>query len=81
MDSDNYNQWISTMVHEIMHALFFDPNLFRDHYPGYNGLSFFFVDTDNVSKVRGRNILREIRSHFACPSVTAGIYTYIESIL
>ena len=63
---------IKKMVHEIMHVLFFNINLF-EYYPDHNGQNFRFVDTDGITKLQGVNILEQIRDHFNCATATGGI--------
>ena len=39
---------IKKMIHEIIHVLSFNINLF-EYYPDYNGKSFRFIDTDGIT--------------------------------
>jgi hypothetical protein len=68
---------LSTTIHEIFHVLFFNPALF-DLYPtNADGESFMFFDTsDGIKKLRGDNILNEMRNHFKCFSVKGGKFTF-----
>lgn len=63
-------KFISTFVHEVLHALFFLGDSFRKYPRNSKGETFMFQDT--IFKMRGDNILREVRDHFNCPSLTAG---------
>lgn len=64
---------VATFAHEVMHAIFFHPNLFSTYFPrNSSGQSFLFNDADNFYKIRGTHVLKEIRDHFNCPSATGG---------
>ena len=69
---------MATFVHEVIHALFFSPDLFKDFPANSNGDSFHWIITDpnndqnKTYKVRGDTILQQIRTHFNCPSIDAG---------
>ena len=66
-NTTDYKNDVSTLVHEIMHAMFFDPVLFENDYPMYNGNPFYFVD-NNTPKIQGAATLDVLRSHFNCPT-------------
>ena len=68
----SYKKNLSTFIHEVMHALFFHPSLFKYVFPDNQGQPFLFEDTDGYFKIRGPNILQQIRSHYNCPTVNGG---------
>ena len=61
---------VATFVHEVFHAIFFHPWLFENKFPpNSSNQSFLFLE-NNQYKIRGDNILSQIRNHFSCPTVT-----------
>lgn len=73
-DEGNYTAQISNVVHEVLHALYFDPELFK-HFPNNSsGESFLFQDSKGVYKMRGDHTLTELRSHFGCSTIDGGIF-------
>lgn len=72
LDKYNFDQLVKIFVHELTHALFFAPVLFINYYPKYGGKVFFFEDEQGTPMIRGPNILKKVREHFACPSVEGG---------
>jgi hypothetical protein len=71
-DNGDYKAQISNFVHEVSHALFFEPALFEKFPKNSNGESFLFKDSNGNYKLRGDNILKEIRSHYNCPTIDGG---------
>lgn len=71
-DNGDYQGQIATFVHEVLHALYFHPTLFRS-FPKNRGRSYLFQDDEGKFKLRGNNTLRFMRQHFSCPSVDGGI--------
>lgn len=66
---------VATVTHEILHALFFHPILFRT-YP-INFLNEpFFEQTSNLTFLTGTHLINEARHHFACPNLQRGANLY-----
>jgi hypothetical protein len=76
----NYRQDIKTLVHEIFHALFFDPSLFSNNFPMHDGNPFYFND-GGIQKIQGESLLSVIRSHFNCPTANGGKKNVFEEFL
>lgn len=73
LDDGKVKSQIDTFVHEVIHALYFDPNLFKAFPNNKNGDSFHFQDSDGVFKIRGDNILEQTQKHFGCDTLESGI--------
>lgn len=71
-DNGDYKAQISNFVHEVLHALYFEPDHFKNFPANQAGESFLFQDAKGVYKLRGDSILAQIRSHFACSSADGG---------
>lgn len=69
-----FRSHVATFAHEVMHAIFFHPTLFRYYFPDSNGQSFLFQDSNGFYKIRGQHILQQIRDHFNCPSIDGGTH-------
>ena len=63
---------LATTVHEILHALSFHPALFNIYPNNSSGESYMFQDSKGYYKMRGDNILKEVRDHFGCPTADGG---------
>lgn len=72
-DDGNFRGQISNFVHELLHALYFQANLFKLFPPNENGESFVFQDSSDNWKLRGTHVLRHLRSHFDCPDIDGGM--------
>lgn len=72
VELENYQSQIATFVHEVLHALYFHPKLFRLFPANADGESFLFRDARRRWKLRGDNVLYFLRSHFDCPAVDGG---------
>jgi asparagine N-glycosylation enzyme membrane subunit Stt3 len=59
---------VSVFVHEMLHILGFSVSLF-EFFPAYNDQPVYFQDTDDHYYYRGKNLLEEMRSHFACSAL------------
>ena len=73
-NNGNYQGQVATFVHEVLHALYFHPALFRLFPNNNRGQSYIFEDNQGTFKLRGNNILRFIRQHFSCPNIDGGIF-------
>lgn len=63
---------VATFVHELLHCLYFHPKLF-DHFPDTrSGKPYMFEDDNEDFKLRGNNILNQVRSHFDCDEIDGG---------
>jgi hypothetical protein len=58
------------------HALFYTPYMFSNLYPEYNGSKYLFTDLNNISKIQGTEILKQIQEHFSCQIVDGGILIF-----
>lgn len=67
-NGDYYAQ-LSTFIHEVLHALFFHPTLFKTFPKNSNGKSFLFQDVDSKWKIRGDTILKVSRDYFDCQTL------------
>jgi hypothetical protein len=76
-DNGDYKAQISNFVHEVSHALFFEPLLFKKFPNNSSGETFLFQDSNNNWKLRGDNILKEIRNHYNCSTIDGGIFFFI----
>ena len=47
----NYKSHVSTFVHEVLHALYFHPKLFKNFPNNSNGESFLFKDNNGIHKM------------------------------
>jgi hypothetical protein len=74
----NYKKDIKTLVHEIFHALFFNPKLFLNNFPMHDGNPFYFND-GGIQKIQGESLLSVIRSHFNCPTANGGKKTFLKN--
>lgn len=72
-DNGDYKAQISNFVHEVLHALYFDPDLFNYFPKNSSGETFLFQDSNGIYKMRGDATLSELRSHFNCSTVDGGI--------
>ena len=69
-------------IHEMTHAFYFDPQLFFNYFPEYNGKKYLFTDGKGINKIQGPEILKQIRSHFGCSVADGGKFIkYIKLIL
>jgi hypothetical protein len=71
-DDGNFQSQIATFVHEVLHALWFHPALFERFPNNSSGDSFLFQDSDGKHKLRGDNILEQVKEHFNCSTVKGG---------
>jgi hypothetical protein len=71
-DNGDYQGQVATFVHEVLHALYFHPVLYRSFPKNRNGDSFLFRDAQGKFKIRGDNVLRYIRGHFGCDNIDGG---------
>lgn len=76
-DNGDYKAQISNFVHEVLHALYFEPDHFKNFPSNKAGESFLFQDSNKVYKLRGDNILAEIRNHYNCPTIDGGEAAFI----
>jgi hypothetical protein len=72
-ENGDFKNQISVFVHEVLHALVFDPSAWQNFPNNSSGETFLFKDTDNRYKLRGDNILKLVRDHYNCPTATGGI--------
>ena len=76
IDKYSIDTLLKTMIHEVFHALFFSPNFFDSYFPkvqvGEESLPYRFLDTDGIYKIRGTNILEQVKSHFNCSTIESG---------
>lgn len=63
---------LATTVHEILHALSFHPALFQIYPNNSSGETYVFQDGAGKWKMRGDNVLNEIRTHFGCSTADGG---------
>lgn len=71
-DDGDYQNQIATFIHEVFHALFFDPVLFKKFPPNSDGQSFLFKDERSRWKLRGDNVLYFLRIHSMCDGIDGG---------
>lgn len=71
-DDGDYQAQVATFVHEVAHALFFHPSLFRMFPKNRRGQSFLSEEVDDVFRLRGNNVLRMLRTHFGCKRPLGG---------
>lgn len=79
-NSRDYNSDLNVFVHELFHTIFFDPELFAQHYPAHSDGPFYFDDS-GTKKLRGTACLSVLRSHFNCPSANGSKHVHIFGIL
>ena len=68
----NYKAYVSTILHEATHILYFHPRLFDYFSDNSKNQSFYQQINDNRSQIAGDHIVNAVRSHFNCPSIKAG---------
>lgn len=60
------DETISTIVHEVFHAMFFERTIFR-HFPlNSEGLSAIYKNKKGTFKLRSNNFIKFAREHFNC---------------
>jgi hypothetical protein len=66
------SETVSTIIHEVFHALFFERTLFR-YYPVNNkGLPSVYMDQSGTHQIQSDNFIKFARDHFNCK-----LYIYI----
>jgi hypothetical protein len=73
-EDGNYKNQISTFIHEVLHALYFDPSAFQYFPNTKNGEKFMVTDEDGIGYLQGDMILKTAREHFNCPTIKSGIF-------
>lgn len=68
----DYNLHVTTLVHEVLHTLFFSPILYTFFPTNSKGQSFFSFDFTSWPQIRGDSILQVARAHFGCPTLSGG---------
>ena len=71
----DYRAQTANFIHEVLHALYFEPDLFQLFAKNSNGDSFLFKDANNKWKVRGTSILQTARNHYGCSTLDGGKYS------
>lgn len=62
---------VSTVIHEILHILGFSTILFP-FFPKVDHQFVYYLKDDNIHYYRGQRLISEIKTHFACDSITEG---------
>ena len=75
-ESDDIRSHISTIIHEVLHGLFFSPNLYPGFKTNSKGETFIFKDSTGRSRMRGDNIVAQAKKHFGCDSIESGTVLY-----
>ena len=71
-EDDSYLMLIETMVHEVLHSLFFSSALFKKFSLLPDGAKFYDDSDPNVLKLRGQNIIETVQNHFQCKHFDGG---------
>ena len=64
----NMRKDVATIVHEVLHALYFHPNLFHI-FPKNKFNQSFFYNNNNQVYLRGNSLLDTCQKHFNCNSL------------
>lgn len=75
-EDDDVRSHISTIIHEVLHALFFSPGLYPNFKKNSKGETFIFKDDTNRYRMRGDTIVAEAKKHFGCDSIESGTVLY-----
>jgi hypothetical protein len=67
---------VATIVHEILHALFFHPYLFQKYPVNLDDQPFYIQESD-VVYLQGTSLVQVAREHFNCPSLQRSKCLYI----
>jgi hypothetical protein len=73
LQKNNLQADISTVVHEILHALYFHPNLFKIYPKNYLNENFYYQENSQIY-LRGANLIKTAKKHFDCPTLSKSIY-------
>lgn len=78
---NSYLSLIDTFVHEVLHTLFFEPEIFEGFPGDSKGAGFLYRDGSGRSWVVGDSIRETVQKHFQCANVKGGrrqlcIYVY-----
>jgi len=69
--SEKWEDSVSTVVHEIMHALGFDESLLED-FAAYDAANYVYETIDGVDRllVKTPKVLEKAAAHFGCDDIT-----------
>lgn len=73
-DDGNYKNQIDLFLHELMHVLAFDIDLYKSFPKNSNGQDFFKEDEYGDFYLQGDHTLSFVKDHFECDEIPGGIY-------
>ena len=80
INKPNINSDVATVVHEVLHALFFHPFLFNEYPKNSDGLSFSFEENQR-KYLRGDLLLKTAREYFKCENLSKSKFKKLYKII